>query len=189
VRRWATDGEQVTELLKQIAADDGAPTVLVNNAGITKDNLLMRMKDEDWDAVIQTNLASVFKMTKGVMRGMMKERWGRIISVTSVVGSMGNPGQANYAASKAGISGFTRSIAAELASRNITCNAIAPGFIDTDMTAGLPEEQREALTGSIPLGRLGTPDDVAHAAGFLASDEAGYITGVTLHVNGGMYMT
>lgn len=183
-----TDGDQVAELLKQINADHSAPAILVNNAGITRDNLLMRMKDEDWDAIIQTNLSSVFKMTKAVMRGMMKERWGRIISVTSVVGSIGNGGQANYSAAKAGIGGFTRSIAAELASRNITCNAIAPGFIDTDMTSGLPAEQREALTGSIPLGRLGTPADIAHAAGFLASDEAGYITGVTLHVNGGMYM-
>ncbi len=183
-----TDGDQIDELLKQINADHGAPAILINNAGITRDNLLMRMKEEDWDAIMQTNLTSVFKMTKAVMRGMMKARWGRIVSVTSVVGSIGNAGQANYSAAKAGTAGFTRSIAAELASRNITCNAIAPGFIDTDMTSGLPAEQRDALTGTIPLGRLGTPADIAHAAGFLASEEAGYITGVTLHVNGGMYM-
>lgn len=182
------DADAITDLVKEITTAHGAPSILINNAGITRDDLLMRMKEEAWDDIMQTNLKSVFLMSKAVMRGMMKARWGRIISITSVVGSMGNAGQANYAAAKAGIGGFTRSLAAELASRNITANAVAPGFIDTDMTSGLPDEQREALLKAVPLGRLGSPEDVASAAGFLASEDASYITGVTLHVNGGMYM-
>jgi 3-oxoacyl-[acyl-carrier protein] reductase len=166
----------------------GGLNVLVNNAGITKDQLAMRMKDDEFDAVIDTNLRAVFRLSRAVLRPMMKARGGRIINITSVVGSSGNPGQANYAAAKAGVAGMTRALAREIGSRGITVNCIAPGFIDTDMTKVLPEEQRTALTAQIPLGRLGSPDDIAHAVAFLASPFAGYITGTTLHVNGGMYM-
>jgi 3-oxoacyl-[acyl-carrier protein] reductase len=166
----------------------GGLNVLVNNAGITKDQLAMRMKDDEFDAVIDTNLRAVFRLSRAVLRPMMKARGGRIINITSVVGSSGNPGQANYAAAKAGVAGMTRALAREIGSRGITVNCIAPGFIDTDMTKVLPEEQRTALTASIPLGRLGSPEDIAHAVAFLASPFAGYITGTTLHVNGGMYM-
>ena len=166
----------------------GGLNVLVNNAGITKDQLAMRMKDDEFDAVIDTNLRAVFRLSRAVVRPMMKARGGRIINITSVVGSSGNPGQANYAAAKAGVAGMTRALAREIGSRGITVNCIAPGFIDTDMTKVLPEEQRTALTASIPLGRLGSPEDIAHAVAFLASPFAGYITGTTLHVNGGMYM-
>jgi 3-oxoacyl-[acyl-carrier protein] reductase len=162
--------------------------VLVNNAGITRDALAMRLKDEDWDAVLDTNLKSVFRMSRAVMRPMMKQRYGRIIHITSVVGASGNPGQANYAAAKAGVAGMSRSLARELGSRGITVNCIAPGFIETDMTAALGEEQHKALLGQIPLGHLGRPQDIAHAVAFLASPLAGYITGQELHVNGGMYM-
>ena len=166
----------------------GGLSVLVNNAGITKDQLAMRMKDDEFDAVIDTNLRAVFRLSRAVLRPMMKARGGRIINITSVVGSSGNPGQANYAAAKAGVAGMTRALAREIGSRGITVNCIAPGFIDTDMTKVLPEEQRTALTAQIPLGRLGAPEDIAHAVAFLASPFAGYITGTTLHVNGGMYM-
>jgi len=166
----------------------GGLGVLVNNAGITKDQLAMRMKDDEFDAVIDTNLRAVFRLSRAVLRPMMKARGGRIINITSVVGSSGNPGQANYAAAKAGVAGMTRALAREIGSRGITVNCIAPGFIDTDMTKVLPEEQRTALTAQIPLGRLGSPEDIAHAVAFLASPFAGYITGTTLHVNGGMYM-
>ncbi|KND55574.1 3-oxoacyl-[acyl-carrier protein] reductase [Candidatus Paraburkholderia kirkii] len=166
----------------------GSLNILVNNAGITKDQLAMRMKDDEFDAVIDTNLRAVFRLSRAVLRPMMKARGGRIINITSVVGSSGNPGQANYAAAKAGVAGMTRALAREIGSRGITVNCIAPGFIDTDMTKVLPEEQRTALTASIPLGRLGSPEDIAHAVAFLASPFAGYITGTTLHVNGGMYM-
>ena len=175
-------------LLGEIEKRFGAVSVLVNNAGITKDNLSMRMKDEEWDAVIDTNLKAVFRMSRLVMRAMMKARFGRIINITSVVGSSGNPGQANYCAAKAGVAGMTRALAQELGSRNITVNCVAPGLIDTDMTKGLPEEQRAAMLKAIPVARLGQPEDVAHAVAFLASREAGFVTGVTLHVNGGMYM-
>jgi 3-oxoacyl-[acyl-carrier protein] reductase len=167
----------------------GPVSILVNNAGITQDNLAMRMKEAEWDAVIDTNLKSVFRLSKAVLRGMMKARSGRIINVTSVVGSTGNPGQINYAAAKAGIAGMTRSLAREIGSRGITVNCIAPGFIDTDMTRALSEEQRTALLQQIPLGRLGSPEDVAAAVAFLASPQAAYVTGATLHVNGGMYMS
>ncbi|WP_250472730.1 3-oxoacyl-ACP reductase FabG [Caballeronia sp. GAFFF1] len=166
----------------------GGLNVLVNNAGITKDQLAMRMKDDEFDAVIDTNLRAVFRLSRAVLRPMMKARGGRIINITSVVGSSGNPGQANYAAAKAGVAGMTRALAREIGSRGITVNCIAPGFIDTDMTKVLPEEQRTALTAQIPLGRLGSPEDIAHSVAFLASPFAGYITGTTLHVNGGMYM-
>jgi 3-oxoacyl-[acyl-carrier protein] reductase len=160
----------------------------VNNAGITRDTLAMRMKDDDWDAVLDTNLSAVFRMSRAVMRPMMKQRYGRIVNITSVVGVMGNQGQANYAAAKAGVAGMTRALARELASRSITVNCVAPGFIATDMTAGLPEAQQQALLTQIPLGQLGTPDDIASAVAFLASPQAGYITGQELNVNGGMYM-
>ncbi|VAW79678.1 3-oxoacyl-[acyl-carrier protein] reductase [hydrothermal vent metagenome] len=165
------------------------PTILVNNAGITRDNLLMRMKEDEWDDVINTNLASVFRLSKAVMRGMMKAKRGRIINIASVVGSTGNPGQANYAAAKAGMLGFTKSLAREVGSRGITVNAVAPGFIDTDMTRALPDEQRKMLIGQVPLARLGDVEDIAAAVAFLASPQAGYITGETLHVNGGMFMS
>jgi 3-oxoacyl-[acyl-carrier protein] reductase len=176
-------------LVDAIAKEQGGLQVLVNNAGITRDMLAMRLKDEDWDAVLDTNLKAVFRMSRAVMRTMMKQRYGRIISITSVVGASGNPGQANYAAAKAGVAGMTRALARELGSRGITVNCVAPGFIETDMTAGLPEEQQKALLGQIPLGHLGKPGDIAHAVAFLASPEAGYVTGQEIHVNGGMYMS
>ena len=166
----------------------GMPSILVNNAGITRDNLLLRMSEEEWDAILDTNLKSVFRMTKACLRAMTKARKGRIISISSVVGATGNPGQVNYAAAKAGIVGFTKALAREVGSRNITVNAVAPGFIDTDMTRALPEAARAGLLNQIPLGRLGSPEDIAAAVAFLASPPAGYITGVTLHVNGGMFM-
>ena len=175
-------------LIDAIHKEHGALHVLVNNAGITRDQLAMRMKDEDWDAVLDTNLSAVFRLCRAVMRGMMKQRFGRIVNITSVVGASGNPGQANYAAAKAGVAGMTRALARELGSRNITVNCIAPGFIATDMTDGLPEAQKAALLQQIPLGRLGTPEEIAHAVAFLASPLAGYITGAELHVNGGMFM-
>ena len=180
--------ESIEALLKDIEAKEGAVGILCNNAGITRDTLLLRMKEEDWDAVLDTNLASVFRLSKAVLRGMMKARKGRIVSITSVVGLTGNPGQANYAAAKAGIIGFTKSLAREVGSRGITANAIAPGFIDTDMTRALAEAQRAALNAQIPLGRLGQPADIAGAVAFLCSPDGAYVTGETLHVNGGMYM-
>ncbi len=175
-------------LIGRIVQQHGGLQVLVNNAGITRDMLAMRLKDEDWDAVLDTNLKSVFQMSRAVMRPMMKQRYGRIINITSVVGASGNPGQSNYAAAKAGVAGMTRALARELGSRNITVNCVAPGFIATDMTAALPAEQQKALLGQIPLGRLGQPDEIAHAVVYLASVQAAYITGQELHVNGGMYM-
>jgi 3-oxoacyl-[acyl-carrier protein] reductase len=183
-----TSTDSIAAFFKSMQDDIGNPTVLVNNAGITRDNLLLRMKDEEWDDVIKTNLTSVFHMSKACLRGMMKARHGRIITITSVVAATGNPGQANYAATKAGVIGFTKSLAREVGSRGITVNAVAPGFIDTDMTRSLSDEQREALLEQIPLGRLGDARDIACAVAFLASREAGYITGETLHVNGGMHM-
>ncbi len=183
-----TSQESIDALIADIESHEGAIGILCNNAGITRDTLLLRMKPEDWDAVMQTNLASVFRLSKAVLRGMMKARRGRIISIASIVGLTGNPGQANYAAAKAGIIGFTKSLAREVGSRNITANVIAPGFIDTDMTRALTEAQRTTLSGQVPLGRLGQPDDIAAAVSFLASAGASYITGETLHVNGGMYM-
>ncbi len=183
-----TDGAAVDALVADIGAAEGPPTVLVNNAGITGDNLLMRMKDEEWQRIIDTDLTSIFRTSKAVLRGMMKARNGRIINIASVVGVMGNAGQANYAAAKAGMIGFTKSLAREVGSRGITVNVIAPGFIDTDMTRSMDDGQRDALTAQIPLDRLGSPEDIAAAALFLASDGAGYITGETMHVNGGMYM-
>lgn len=183
-----TDQEAVEGLLKTINSEFGAPTILVNNAGITRDNLMMRMKEEEWDSIINTNLTSVYRLSKACLRGMMKAKGGRIISIASVVGASGNPGQANYAAAKAGIMGFSKSLAREVASRGITVNVVAPGFIETDMTKVLPEDQKEALLGAIPLNRLGQPDDIAAAVAFLADDSGGYITGETIHVNGGMYM-
>lgn len=182
-----TDAAACDALLDELGKE-GGPNILVNNAGITRDNLAMRMKDEDWDAVLATNLTAVFRLSRGVIRGMMKARWGRIVNVTSVVGASGNAGQANYAAAKAGVAGMSRALARELGSRNITVNCVAPGFIDTDMTRGLGEAQTEALMQQIPLGRLGSSEDIAHAVAFLVSPQAGYITGATLHVNGGMYM-
>lgn len=182
------DPESIAEVIKKISDDFGSPAVLVNNAGITRDNLLMRMKDEEWDQIINTNLSSIFRMSKAVLRGMMKAKNGRIINISSVVGSTGNPGQVNYAAAKAGIVGFTKSMAKEVGSRNITVNTVAPGFIDTDMTRELPEENKKALLTSIPMGRLGDPSEIANAVSFLASEGAAYITGETLHVNGGMFM-
>ncbi|WP_017462266.1 3-oxoacyl-ACP reductase FabG [Dyella ginsengisoli] len=183
-----TDGAAVTGLIDAIGKEFGAVSILVNNAGITRDQLLMRMSDEDWQAILDTNLSSVYRTSKAVMRGMMKARKGRIISIASVVGVTGNPGQANYAAAKAGIIAFSKSLAREIGSRGITVNVVAPGFIDTDMTRALSEEQRGALVGQIALGRLGEAVDIAKAVGFLASPAAAYITGETLHVNGGMYM-
>ncbi|WP_374261776.1 3-oxoacyl-ACP reductase FabG [Zoogloea sp.] len=183
-----TDAAACEAAIADIEKTLGPVLVLVNNAGITRDNLSMRMKDSEWDAVLDTNLKSVFRMSRLVMRGMMKARGGRIINITSVVGSSGNPGQANYAAAKAGVAGMSRALAQELGSRNITVNCVAPGFIDTDMTKELPEAQREALQGKIALGRLGKPEEIASVVGFLASPAASYVTGATLHVNGGMYM-
>ena len=180
--------ESVTALVSGIGEQFAMPTVLVNNAGVTRDNLLMRMKTDEWDTVINTNLSSMYRLCKACVKGMTKARTGRIVNISSVVGSSGNAGQSNYAASKAGIEGFTRSLAKEIGSRGITVNAVAPGFIDTDMTRDLPEQQTEALLAQIPLGRLGQPEEIAAVVGFLASSEGGYITGETLHVNGGMYM-
>ncbi|HEY9150308.1 MAG: 3-oxoacyl-ACP reductase FabG [Gammaproteobacteria bacterium] len=182
------DAASVEAVIKAVGEQFGSPTILVNNAGITRDTLLMRMKDEDWDAVINTNLSSIFRLSKACLRGMMKAKRGRIISIASVVGATGNAGQANYAAAKAGIVGFSKSLAREVGSRGITVNVVAPGFIDTDMTRALGEEQRNQLIGQIPLARLGAAGDIAHAVTFLASAQAAYITGETLHVNGGMHM-
>lgn len=181
------DAGMIEALLKAMETSTGAPSILVNNAGITRDNLLMRMSEEEWNAVLDTNLKSVYRLSKACMRPMMKARKGRIISITSVVGATGNPGQSNYAAAKAGIIGFTKALAREIGSRNITVNAVAPGFIETDMTQALTEPQREQLMQQIPLGRLGAPEDIAAAVVYLASPGAAYITGTTLHVNGGMY--
>ncbi len=182
------DGDAVNALISEIEAKHGPVSILVNNAGITRDNLAMRMKDGEWDTVLDTNLKAVFRLSKAVMRGMMKARYGRIINISSVVGSTGNPGQANYAAAKAGVEGMSRALARELASRNITVNCVAPGFIETDMTNALSDAQRDALLTQIPLGRLGSAEEISAAVAFLASPRAGYITGTTLHVNGGMYM-
>ncbi len=180
--------DSVQALISDIQANEGPPTIVVNNAGITKDNLVLRMKAEEWDSVLSTNLSGVFRVCKATIRGMMKARGGRIINIASVIGLMGNPGQANYAAAKAGIIGFSKSLAREVGSRNITVNVVAPGFIDTDMTRVLAEEQRAAMLGQVPLGRLGAAEDIANAVTFLASDAAAYVTGETLHVNGGMLM-
>ena len=182
-----TDNEQISVLLKNITEDYGSVDILINNAGITRDNILIRMKEDEWNDIINTNLTSVYKMSKSVLRGMIKKRSGRIISITSVVGAMGNAGQSNYAAAKAGIMGFTKSLAREVGSRGITVNAIAPGFIETDMTDNLPEEQKLALAAQIPMGRLGTTNEIAQAVLFLADDSGSYITAQTLHINGGMY--
>jgi len=182
-----TDNEQITALLKSITEDYGSVDILINNAGITRDNILVRMKEEEWDDIINTNLSSVYKMSKSVLRGMIKKRSGRIISITSVVGAMGNAGQSNYAASKAGIIGFTKSLAREVGARGITVNAIAPGFIETDMTDALSEDQKESLASQIPLARLGTVEEIAQSVLFLADESGSYITAQTLHINGGMY--
>ncbi|HEY4139340.1 MAG TPA: 3-oxoacyl-ACP reductase FabG [Casimicrobiaceae bacterium] len=183
-----TDAAATDAALAAIEAKRGAIAILVNNAGITRDNLLLRMRDDDWDAIMATNLKPVFRLSKAVLRGMMKARYGRIVQIGSVVGTSGNPGQTNYAAAKAAVVAFTKSLAQEVGSRNITVNCVAPGFIDTDMTRALPNAQREALLARIPLGRLGTPEEIGHAVAFLASPKAAYITGATLHVNGGMLM-
>lgn len=183
-----TDASGCADVIEQVQKEFGRLSILVNNAGITQDQLAMRMKDEEWDAVIATNLTAVGRMSRGVLRGMMKAKYGRIINITSVVGSAGNPGQMNYAAAKAGVAGMSRALAREIGSRNITVNCIAPGFIDTDMTRELGEQQVAALMQQIPLGRFGLPEDIAAAVAFIASPQAGYITGTTLHVNGGMYM-
>jgi 3-oxoacyl-[acyl-carrier protein] reductase len=182
------DAAAVQTMVEDMVSRLGGVHVLVNNAGITRDTLAMRMKDDDWDSVVDTNLKAVFRLSRAVMKPMMKQRYGRIINITSVVGAAGNPGQANYAAAKAGVAGMTRALARELGSRNITVNCVAPGFIETDMTAGLPPEQQQALLGQIPLGHLGKPEDVAFAVAFLASSQAAYITGQEIHVNGGMHM-
>jgi len=184
-----TNAEMIAKVVKEIATEFGVPTILVNNAGITRDNLLMRMKEEEWEDIIQTNLTSVFRVSKVCIRGMMKAREGAIINIASVVGVMGNAGQTNYAAAKAGIMGFSKSLAREIGSKNVTVNTIAPGFIDTDMTRALPEEQREDLKQQIPLKRLGSPEDIAKTVTFLASEGGRYITGQTINVNGGMYMS
>ena len=181
-----SDQSSVDAALAQINTQFGAPLVLVNNAGITRDNILMRMKPEEWESVVQTNLSSIYRLSKACLRGMTKARWGRIVTITSVVGSMGNAGQSNYAATKAGAEGFTRALAREVGSRAITVNAVAPGFIDTDMTRDLPSDNRDALLGQIPLGRLGQPDEIAETVCYLVGDGAAYITGETIHVNGGM---
>ncbi|MHB1530818.1 3-oxoacyl-ACP reductase FabG [Acidithiobacillus sp.] len=183
-----TDHGAIPGILEQVAQDWGAPTILVNNAGITRDQLLLRMKDEDWDAVLQTNLSAVYRLSKACLRDMLKARYGRIINITSVVGTMGNAGQCNYAAAKAGVTGFSHALAREVAGRNVTVNCVAPGFIVTDMTGGLTDAHRHALLQQIPAGRLGTPADVAGAVAFLAGSQASYITGQVLHVNGGMWM-
>jgi 3-oxoacyl-[acyl-carrier protein] reductase len=183
-----TDAAQCAAIVDDVSKNVGGIAILVNNAGITQDQLAMRMKDEEWDSVIATNLSAVGRLSRAVLRGMMKAKQGRIINITSVVASSGNPGQMNYAAAKAGVEGMARALAREIGSRNITVNSVAPGFIDTDMTKGLGESQHEALLGQIPLGRLGKPEDIAHAVAFLAGPQAAYITGTTLHVNGGMYM-
>ncbi len=183
-----TDADSIKDVLAAIKEQFGDITVLVNNAGITQDNLFMRMKEDQWQSVIDTNLTSVFSMSKAVIKSMMKARFGRIINISSVVGSMGNAGQVNYCAAKAGVEGFTRSLAREVGSRNITVNSVAPGFIQTDMTHELPETVKETLLKQVPLGRLGSPDEIAHTVAFLASDGASYITGETIHINGGMYM-
>jgi 3-oxoacyl-[acyl-carrier protein] reductase len=182
-----TDSEQVSNLVKNIGEDFGSVDILVNNAGITRDNILLRMKEDEWEDIISTNLSSIYKMSKSVLRGMIKKRSGRIISITSVVGAMGNAGQSNYGAAKAGIIGFTKSLAREVGVRGVTVNAIAPGFIETDMTDSLPDDQKEALAAQIPMGRLGTANEVAQAVLFLAGESGSYITGQTIHVNGGMY--
>lgn len=189
---WVLDvssSESVDTVVKEITAEFGAPTVLVNNAGITRDNLMMRMKEGEWEQVVNTNLTSVFRVTKACLRGMTKAKFGRVISISSVVGSMGNGGQTNYSAAKAGLEGFSRSLAAEIASRGITVNCVAPGFIETDMTKVLPEEHKAKLVEKVPSSRLGQPEEIAAAVAFLASQGAAYITGETLHVNGGMYMS
>lgn len=182
------DPESVEQLMTRIKATYETPTILVNNAGITRDNLLMRMKDDEWDAVINTNLSSVFRLSRACLRGMLKAKQGRIVSIASVVGATGNPGQSNYAAAKAGIVGFSKSLAREIGSRGVTVNVVAPGFIETDMTRALGDDQRASLIGQIPAARLGSVEDIAHAVAFLCSPHAGYITGETLHVNGGMFM-
>jgi 3-oxoacyl-[acyl-carrier protein] reductase len=188
IRLDVSDVEAVRERLAAIVSEHGAPTILVNNAGITRDNLMMRMKDDEWGDVLNTNLNALFTVSKACLRGMTKARWGRIINISSVVGSMGNAGQANYAASKAGAEGMSRAMAKELGSRSVTVNCVAPGFIATDMTDVLTEEQKALMLGQIPLGRLGAPEEIAKVVAFLASDSGGYITGETIHVNGGMYM-
>ncbi len=182
------DADSIEAGLKQLTEQSGAPQILVNNAGITRDNLLMRLKDDDWTSVLETNLSSVYRTSKAVLRGMAKARWGRIINISSVVAGMGNPGQGNYCAAKAGVEGFTRSLAKEMSNRGITANCVAPGFIDTDMTKKLDDKQRDAMLEIIPAGRLGEPEEVASVVAFLASDGAAYVTGETIHVNGGMYM-
>lgn len=183
------DEENISEVIKTIAQTYAAPLVLVNNAGITRDNILMRMKTDEWDDVIDTNLSALYRVSKACLRGMTKARWGRIVNITSVVGSMGNIGQSNYAATKAGAEGFSRALAREIGSRSVTVNCVAPGFIDTDMTRELSDEQRELMLGQIPLGRLGAPEEIGALVAFLCSDVAGYITGETIHVNGGMHMS
>jgi 3-oxoacyl-[acyl-carrier protein] reductase len=188
MRLQVTEEGATEAIVDAVSKQFGDIAILVNNAGITRDNLLMRMKDEEWDDIFATNLRPVYKLSKAVMRGMMKARWGRIINIASVVGATGNAGQTNYSAAKAAMFGFTKSLAKEIGSRGVTVNAVAPGFIDTDMTKGLPEEQKAKLVENIALGRLGSPQDIADAVGFLASDKAGYVTGNTLHVNGGMFM-
>ncbi len=182
------DAASISLILREIEENFGAPTVLVNNAGITKDNILLRMKEDEWSDVVNTNLNSVFRLSKACVRAMTKAKWGRIVNISSVVGSMGNSGQSNYSATKAGVEGFSRALAKELGSRNITVNTVAPGFIDTDMTKNLPEASKDAMLSQIPLARLGEPSEIADVVSFLVSDSAGYITGETIHVNGGMYM-
>ena len=184
-----TNGESVNNLISEISDSIGPPTILVNNAGITRDQLLMRMNEEDWDDVLETNLKSIYRLSKACLRGMMKNRWGRIINVGSVVGSMGNSGQSNYSASKSGMQGFSRALAREVGSRNITVNTVSPGFIETDMTSQLPEEGKKIMLEKIPLGRMGSPQEVACVVKFLASSSGDYITGETIHVNGGLYMS
>lgn len=183
-----SDADSVAEVLKSIQDEFGVIEILVNNAGITRDNLMMRMKDDEWDSVLNTNLTSIYRLAKGCLRGMTKARWGRIVSVSSVVASMGNAGQANYAAAKSGMEGFTRALAREIGARNVTVNCVAPGFIDTDMTSGLPEEHKAKLQSQIPMNRLGKPEEIASVVGFLCSEGGAYVTGETIQVNGGMYM-